>query len=334
MATLRFSMPCRNLWFSFRKALYTPLLPVYIRLLFCLSTLNPLLTKTALEVAQDTFFSSKKTLNLRGNLISLESPMVMGIINVTPDSFYSGSRVSAETNAIDLADKMIKDGASILDIGGYSSRPGATDISVQEEIDRVVPVIESLRSKHNNIYISIDTFRSAVVKEAIKAGADIVNDISGGELDELMFDTVTQLNAPYILMHMKGTPQNMKDQTHYENMLLEILDYFQTKVTDLQARGNKDIVIDPGFGFAKTVKQNFELLKTLKSFKILELPILVGLSRKSMIYKSLSIDSSQALNGTTALNMIALQNGANILRVHDVKEAVETVKLFNLTYVN
>jgi dihydropteroate synthase len=285
-------------------------------------------------VAQDTFFSSKKTLNLRGNLISLESPLVMGIINATPDSFYSESRVSDDTHALNLADQMIREGASILDIGGYSSRPGANNISPQEEIDRVVPIIESLRSKHEDIYISIDTFRASVAKEAIKAGADIVNDISAGELDADMFDTVTELKTPYILMHMKGNPQNMKEMTHYENMFLEMLDYFQSKISALQSRGIKDIIIDPGFGFAKTIEQNFSLLKSLDSFKMLELPLLVGLSRKSMIYKSLNIDSSEALNGTTALNMVALKNGANILRVHDVKEAVETVKLFNLTYAN
>ncbi len=258
----------------------------------------------------------------------------MGIINVTPDSFYSGSRVTPDSNAINLADKMVKEGASILDIGGYSSRPGADDISVQEEIDRVVPVIEQIRSKHQSAYISIDTFRATVAREAIKAGADIVNDISGGNLDKDMFATVTELQAPYILMHMKGNPQNMKKEAVYENMLLEMLEYFQSKVADLQSRGNKDIIIDPGFGFAKTIEQNFQLLKSLNSFKMLELPMLIGLSRKSMIYKSLNIDSDNALNGTTALNMIALQNGANILRVHDVKEAIETVKLFNLTYLN
>lgn len=285
-------------------------------------------------MAQDTFFSSKKTLNLRGNLISLDSPLVMGIINVTPDSFYGGSRVKADGDAISLANKMVADGASILDIGGYSSRPGAADISIQEEIDRVVPVIELIRQTLQNTYISIDTFRAEVAKAAVSAGADIINDISGGNLDEDMFDTVTDLKAPYILMHMKGTPQTMKDETQYENMLLEMLDYFQSKVAALQSRGIKDVIIDPGFGFAKTIDQNFQLLKSLKSFKMLELPMLIGLSRKSMIYKSLNANAEMALNGTTALNMIALQQGANILRVHDVKEAVETVKLFNLTYVN
>lgn len=285
-------------------------------------------------MAQDTFFSSKKTLNLRGNLISLDSPLVMGILNVTPDSFYSGSRVKEGGNAISIANKMIDDGASILDIGGYSSRPGAEDISVQEEIDRVVPVIEEVKLAHQDTYISIDTFRSSVAREAVKAGADIINDISGGNLDEDMFDTVTQLKVPYILMHMKGTPQNMKAEAHYENLLLEMLDYFQSKISDLQSRGNKDVIIDPGFGFAKSIEQNFQLLKSLNAFKMLEMPMLIGLSRKSMIYRSLNTDAEHALNGTTALNMITLQQGANILRVHDVKEAVETVKLFNLTYVN
>lgn len=256
----------------------------------------------------------------------------MGILNITPDSFYSGSRVEEKNSVLKQAEKMILEGANILDIGGYSSRPGATDISIDEEIKRVVPAIESIRQKFPEVYISIDTFRSDVALQAINSGADIVNDISGGELDHNMFSVVTENKIPYILMHMRGTPQTMKDHTDYQNMIIEIIDYFQVKVNKLRGMGLSDIIIDPGFGFAKTIDQNFELLKKIDAFKTLECPILVGISRKSMIYKSLGIDSEGALNGTTALNMIALQNGASILRVHDVKEAVETVKLFNLTY--
>lgn len=283
-------------------------------------------------MAQDTFFSTKKTLNIRGNAISLDTPIIMGILNITPDSFYSGSRAEEKNTVLKQAEKMITEGATILDIGGYSSRPGATDISIDEEIKRVVPAIENIRQKFPEVYISIDTFRSEVVLEAIKSGADIVNDISGGELDHNMFSVVTEKKIPYILMHMRGTPQTMKDQRDYQNMIIEMIDYFQVKVNKLRWMGLSDIIIDPGFGFAKSIDQNFELLKKIESFKTLECPILVGISRKSMIYKSLGIDSEGALNGTTALNMIALQNGASILRVHDVKEAVETVKLFNLTY--
>ncbi|QSE99448.1 dihydropteroate synthase [Fulvivirga lutea] len=257
----------------------------------------------------------------------------MGILNVTPDSFYEGSRVEQEKEIITRATKMVEDGAAIIDIGGYSTRPGAVDISVKEEIDRVIPAIKAIRKELTDSYISIDTFRSEVAKEALNAGADIINDVSGGELDDGMFDLIEQTNVPYILMHMRGTPQTMKEYTNYDHLILEIIDYFQKKVTDLRARGIHDIIIDPGFGFAKTVPQNFELLKKLKELKTLELPILVGISRKSMIYKSLDISAAEALNGTTALNMIALQNGASILRVHDVKEAAETVKLFNLTYI-
>ncbi|MEQ8924550.1 MAG: dihydropteroate synthase [Fulvivirga sp.] len=284
-------------------------------------------------MAQDTFFSSKKTLNIRGNAITLDSPIVMGILNVTPDSFYAGSRVGIEKNIIAKATTMVHDGASILDVGGYSTRPGAAEIPLHDEINRVVPAIESIRKELPNVYISIDTFRPEVAKAAFDAGADIINDVSGGEMDSGMFDLLAHINVPYVLMHMRGTPQTMTQHTHYDNLILEIIDYFQKKVTELRSRGIKDIIIDLGFGFAKTVDQNFELLKKLNEFKTLELPVLVGISRKSMIYKSLGTTADNALNGTTALNMIALRNGASILRVHDAKEAAETVKLFNLTYI-
>ncbi len=284
-------------------------------------------------MAQDTFFSSKKTLNIGGNLISLDSPIVMGILNITPDSFYQNSRVMNEKAIIDKAQQMVNEGALILDIGGYSTRPGAMDISIDEEINRVTNAIKEIKSILPQVFISVDTFRAKVAKEAVLAGADIINDISGGELDANMFDTVTELGVPYILMHMKGTPQTMVHENNYENMLLEMLDYFQERIYALNKNGVKDIIIDPGFGFAKNINQNFELLNKLKDFKMLEYPLLVGLSRKSMIYKTLDTSAEEALNGTSVLNMVALQNGANILRVHDVKEAVETVKLFNLTYL-
>jgi dihydropteroate synthase len=285
-------------------------------------------------VPQDTFFLSKMTLNLRGNLVNLNSPLVMGILNLTPDSFYQGSRMSDENILLQHVEKMVKDGVSILDIGGYSTRPNANDITISEELKRIIPAIEKIRNNFPEVYISIDTFRAEVAKKAVNAGADIINDVSGGNLDVDMFNKVTELNVPYILMHMKGTPQTMKTKATYDNMVLETIEYFQGKVHDLRSRGVKDILIDPGFGFAKSIEQNYSLLKNLPEFKMLELPLLVGLSRKSMIYKKLDIGTEDALNGTTALNMIALLNGANILRVHDVKEAVETVKLFNLTYPN
>ncbi len=229
---------------------------------------------------------------------------------------------------------MLSEGAVIIDIGGYSSRPGASDISETEELGRVLCHIENIRRELPELYISIDTFRSVVAREAIQYGADVVNDISGGELDPQMFDTIASANVPYILMHMRGTPQTMAQQTQYDNMLLEMFVYFRNKVTELRRKGLKDIILDPGIGFSKTIEQNYELLSELEYFRKLEAPLLVGLSRKSMIYKTLGVGPEEALNGTTALHMIALMNGAAILRVHDVKEAVETAKLFNLTYGN
>ncbi|HNP18130.1 MAG TPA: dihydropteroate synthase [Fulvivirga sp.] len=283
---------------------------------------------------QNTFFSSKMSLNLRGNLVSLDSPLIMGILNITPDSFYSGSRMESKDVLLRQVEKMVEDGVDILDVGGYSTRPGASELSINEELERVIPALETIIKYFPETYISIDTFNSMVAKNAVGAGADIINDISGGNLDVDMFNTVTELNVPYILMHMKGTPKTMKNETEYDNLILEMIEYFQQKVNGLRNRGVKDIIIDPGFGFAKTIEQNYLLLKNLHSFNLLELPLLAGLSRKSMIYKKLGIGTEDALNGTTALNMIALLNGAKILRVHDVKEAVETVKLFNLTYPN
>jgi len=256
----------------------------------------------------------------------------MGILNLTPDSFYTGSRVNTSEAILSMAREMIGAGADFLDLGGYSSRPNAVDISIQEEIDRVIPAIEVIRTEFPEILLSIDTFRSKVAKEAILAGADLVNDISAGNLDEEMLPLISSLQVPYIAMHMKGNPQTMQSLYHYPDILEEILYYFAEKVDLFRKLGIKDVIVDPGFGFAKTIEQNFFLLKNLRSFEVFGLPLLAGLSRKSMIYKTLQITAPEALNGTTALNMVALMQGANILRVHDVKEAKETIKLFEQLY--
>jgi dihydropteroate synthase len=269
------------------------------------------------------------TLRLKNKLISLQEPIVMGILNLTPDSFYEGSRINSNSDAFILqkASQMLKEGATILDIGGYSTRPNAEDISIQEEINRVISPIQHIKKEFPNAIISIDTFRSEVALRAVEVGADIINDVSGGNLDKKMFQTLAHLKVPYVLMHMKGTPQTMKTLTHYENISKEIMTYFQEKITALKALGAEEIILDLGFGFAKTIDQNYFLLKNLGLFQHLELPILVGVSRKSMIYKRLDIPVSEALNGTTILNVVAIQNGAKILRVHDVKPAMEAIQL-------
>lgn len=269
-------------------------------------------------------------LNLRGRLLSLERPLVMGILNTTPDSFYSNSRISPEASDLILqrASTMIRQGASILDIGGYSMRPGALeDPKPEEEINRVVPVISLIRTYFPDIAISIDTFRAEVAQAAVEAGADIVNDVSGGNLDDKMFDTVAQLNVPYILMHMRGTPQTMGELTDYPHFPDTILRELGEKLDRLRRLGLKDVIIDPGFGFAKTPDQNFGLLAYLSLFRELGCPILVGVSRKSTIRRTLGIPTEEALNGTTVLNTIALMNGASILRVHDVLEAKQAIVL-------
>lgn len=269
-------------------------------------------------------------LNLRGRLLSLERPLVMGILNTTPDSFYSNSRISPEASDLILqrASTMIRQGASILDIGGYSMRPGALeDPKPEEEINRVVPVISLIRTYFPDIAISIDTFRAEVAQAAVEAGADIVNDVSGGSLDDKMFDTVAQLNVPYILMHMRGTPQTMGELTDYPHFPDTILRELGEKLDRLRRLGLKDVIIDPGFGFAKTPDQNFGLLAYLSLFRELGCPILVGVSRKSTIRRTLGIPTEEALNGTTVLNTIALMNGASILRVHDVLEAKQAIVL-------
>jgi len=256
----------------------------------------------------------------------------MGVLNVTPDSFYDGGKYTQERAILQQAGVMLSQGASIIDIGGYSSRPGANDIIVEEEKKRVVESIKSVSKTFPEAYISVDTFRASVARESIEAGACIINDISGGALDEKMFDTVAEMSVPYVLMHMQGTPQTMTQHTSYDNLLLDILNYFQLKVARLRALGVADIIIDPGFGFAKTPDQSYEVLRHLASFQVLNLPIMAGLSRKSMIYRKLGITPQEALNGTTVLNTVALMNGATILRVHEVKEAIETIKLYKLTY--
>lgn len=277
--------------------------------------------------AKDTFFQVKKTLNVGGKIIDLSLPKVMGIINITPDSFFSGSRKQSENEILQQAEKMLAEGADFLDLGAYSSRPGATDISIEEEERRLLPAIKSIRVNFPEALISVDTFRAAIAEKAIENGAHIINDISGGSLDDNMFETVGKLQVPYILMHMKGNPQTMKNLHQYDDIIQEISYYFSEKIAQLKAFGAKDVILDLGFGFAKNIAQNYFLLNHLAAFRMFGLPVLAGLSRKSMIWKSLNISPEEALNGTSVLNTIALQNGASILRVHDVKEAKECIKI-------
>ena len=275
---------------------------------------------------KDTSFYQKHTLNCKGKLIFLDEPKIMGILNITPDSFYKNSRTNI-TNLVEKARLMINDGADFLDIGGYSSRPGAIDISEEDELMRVMPAIELLMREFPDTLISIDTFRSKVAKEAVEAGASLINDITGGDGDDQMFKTVSDLKVPYILMHMRGTPQNMQSKTKYDDLLGEMIYYFSKRINELTEHGVNDIILDPGFGFAKTIEQNYYLLDHLHDLSVLKLPVMVGLSRKSLIWKTLNINPEEALNGTTVLNTIALLNNAKILRVHDVKQAKELINL-------
>lgn len=271
------------------------------------------------------------SLNLRGRLTECNRPQVMGIINVTPDSFYAPSRVVDRTALTDRVRQMIDDGADMIDLGGYSSRPGAADIPVDEEIDRIAAGMEAIRSVSPTIPVSIDTFRSEVARKAVtEFDADMINDISGGDLDDEMWDTVARLKVPYIIMHMRGTPSTMAARTDYEDVTATVLADLGAKLNRLSLLGINDIIVDPGFGFAKTVEQNYELMAHLELFHMLERPLLVGISRKSMIYKPLGITADEALNGTTVLNTAALMQGAAILRVHDVKEAAQAVKITSL----
>jgi dihydropteroate synthase len=276
---------------------------------------------------ENSFFSTNQTLNVQGRLFDLRTPLVMGVLNVTPDSFYDGGRYQTESAILNHVEKLLGEGALFIDVGPYSSRPGATDISVEDESKRALFALQIIMRNFPHALVSIDTFRSDVAYAAVNEGACLVNDISAGDLDLRMFETVARLNVPYIAMHMRGNPTTMTSLTGYENLLKEMVSYFQDKVNRLTQMGVKDVIIDPGFGFAKTVEQNFYLLNQLDYFKLLGKPIAVGLSRKSIIWKTLSISADNALNGTTSLNTIALMKGANILRVHDVKEAMEVVKL-------
>ena len=274
------------------------------------------------------------TLNCKGQLIDLTAPKVMGILNVTPDSFFDGGKYKDESAILNQVETMINDGATFIDVGGYSSRPGADDVSEGEELSRVIPVIELALKHFPETLISVDTFRSEVAKKSIEAGAALINDISAGKLDDRMLSTIGKLGVPYIMMHMKGNPKTMRQQTEYKDLVKEVISYFAERIAAAHAEKINDIIIDPGFGFAKTLDQNYELLNRLELLQMLDKPLLAGVSRKSMIYKTLNTSPEQALNGTTALHMVALQKGAKILRVHDVKEAMECVTLYNQLTVN
>jgi dihydropteroate synthase len=266
------------------------------------------------------------TLNCKGNLLVIEQPIIMGIVNITPDSFYKGY---IHEDIIGIVAQMIKDGATIIDIGGQSTKPGTKQLTVDDELARVIPVIQKIKAVFPDLIISIDTFYSKVAVEAVHAGVSMVNDVSAGNMDEAMISEVAKLNVPFICMHMQGTPASMQQKPAYVNITKEIIDFFIAKVSECKKAGIKDIIIDPGFGFGKTIEHNYTLLKNLKLLEMIDCPILAGLSRKSMIYKILQTTPTEALNGTTALHMLALHNGATILRVHDVKEAKETIALYN-----
>lgn len=267
------------------------------------------------------------TLNCKGRLLVLDKPVVMGILNITPDSFYSGSRIQ-QSEILQKAQQMISEGAAILDIGGQSTRPGSDRLNADEELKRVLPAIEAIKKEFPSVYLSIDTYYAKVANETVAAGIDIVNDISAGDMDADMLSTVASLNVPFIAMHMQGTPDTMQQNPAYENIAREVVDYFIQKTTACKAAGIPDLILDPGFGFGKTITHNFQLLKSMEALQIFHAPILAGLSRKSTIWKILQITPEEALNGTTVLNTIALTKGVSILRVHDVKEAMEAITLF------
>ena len=272
----------------------------------------------------------ERTIRVNGQLMNLSTPKVMGILNVTPDSFYAGSRKETTSDIAYRVEQIITEGADMIDIGAYSSRPNAEHVSTKEEMARLRKGLEIIREVAPEAIVSVDTFRADVASMCVEEyGAALINDISGGQMDERMFDTVARLNVPYIMMHMQGTPQDMQLHIHYNHLRMEIMQYFALKVQELYARGVKDIIIDPGFGFGKTLAHNYELFKHLEDFKLFGLPLLVGISRKSMIYKLLDSSPEEALNGTTVLNTLALTKGADILRVHDVKACVEAVRIFN-----
>lgn len=275
------------------------------------------------------FFKRKSTITLNGELIDLTNPVVMGVLNVSPDSFFDGGKYTTEEKILTRAEQMIHEGGNIIDVGAVSTRPGAKQISTKEELSRLLPAVTAIRNKFPEIALSIDTYRSWVALRVIdEVGECIVNDISGGSFDEHMFDTIAKLGVPYILMHIQGSPQNMQDSPDYDDIIKDVSKYFSDKVRKLTKAGVKDVIIDPGFGFGKTIEHNYDLLNRLDAFKVFQLPLLVGISRKSMIYKLLEIDPEQSLPGTVAANMMALLGGADILRVHDVKEAVQAVSMF------
>ncbi len=277
---------------------------------------------------KDTFFSKKRTLNIRGSLLDLSHPAVMGVLNITPDSFFDGGKYQGNDNMLKRVEELVAEGATFIDIGAYSSRPGARHLSEQEEYKRLKPVVTQIRKKFPETILSVDTFRSGIAREMVREfGVDMINDISAGSMDDEMFNTIAELHVPYIIMHMRGTPSDMQDNPTYKNVAQEILHYFSEKVHALTLLGVTDIIVDPGFGFGKTLDHNYELLANLDSFSMMELPVMVGLSRKSMIYKFFGITPDEALNGTTILHTIALMNGADILRVHDVREAMEAIAL-------
>ncbi|MCU7551479.1 dihydropteroate synthase [Chitinophagaceae bacterium LB-8] len=267
------------------------------------------------------------TLNCKGKLTIIEQPLVMGILNVTPDSFFADSRMNGEDAVLYRAEQMLMDGATIIDIGGQSTRPGSLLIDEAEEEKRVIPAITALHKRFPEVLISVDTFYAKVAESAVDAGASIINDVSAGSIDEAMIETVAKLKVPYVLMHMTGNPQNMQVNPTYRNVVTEVFDFLNFRIQKLQELGISDIIVDPGFGFGKTIQHNFELLSGLEYFSQLGKPLLIGLSRKATIYKTLNINAEEALNGTTVLNTISLLKGAHILRVHDVKEAVQAVKL-------
>lgn len=275
---------------------------------------------------------SNYSINCRGRLLTFNRPMVMGILNITPNSFFDGGQHNSRKEAVLQTERMLNEGADIIDIGAYSSQPNADFVTAKTETERLLPVIDELIKNFPDIILSVDTFRAEVAQQAIDHGVSIINDISGGSLDDQMFAVAAKNQVPYIMMHMRGTPQNMQQKTDYKELTKEVVQYFSTKINQAYEAGVKDIVIDPGFGFSKTIEQNYELLREMELLQHLEVPILVGISRKSMIYKYLDIKPTDALNGTSILNTMALMKGANILRVHDVKEAVECVKLTQKTY--
>jgi dihydropteroate synthase len=277
-------------------------------------------------------FDTQRTINCNGILLDLEIPRVMGILNVTPDSFYDGGRYQEKESILAQVEKMVTEGADIIDIGGMSSRPGADIIGIDEELKRVIPAVEAVSKRFPETVISIDTIHSKVAVESIGAGAHLVNDISAGKMDDKMYETVARLGIPYILMHMQGRPSDMQEQPVYEDVVQEVLDFFIQETGQLRALGVKDVILDPGFGFGKSVDHNYQLLKKMEAFQILDCPLLTGVSRKSMINKVLNISPREALNGTTALHMVALMNGSQLLRVHDVKEAKQTVRLWQALY--